>query len=88
VALRRSLPRHSPELRRNRLHHELHEHGVTHSPNIPIWWLGLVRGVAAQKVGARKMPLTEAALGVIGVFVFAAATARGRRSQRADSLAA
>jgi MFS family permease len=39
--------------------------------NFPLWWLGLLLGVAADKWGARVMLFTEAALGVVGVIVFA-----------------
>jgi PAT family beta-lactamase induction signal transducer AmpG len=39
--------------------------------NFPLWWLGLLLGVAAEKWGARRMLLTEAAFGVVGVGVFA-----------------
>ena len=35
--------------------------------NFPIWWLGLVLGVAAQRLGPRAMLLVEAAFGVLGV---------------------
>ncbi len=48
--------------------------------NFPIWWLGLVLGVAAEKWGPRGMLLTEAALGVLGIAVFFASTARVARS--------
>jgi hypothetical protein len=53
--------------------------------NFPIWWLGLLLGFAAQHWGARRMLLTEAAFGVIGVGVFAAATVRVRRSKLAEA---
>jgi MFS transporter, PAT family, beta-lactamase induction signal transducer AmpG len=39
--------------------------------NFPLWWLGLLLGVAADKWGARAMLLTEATFGVAGVIVFA-----------------
>jgi PAT family beta-lactamase induction signal transducer AmpG len=39
--------------------------------NFPLWWLGLLLGVVAQKWGARRMLFTEAAFGVAGVVVFA-----------------
>ena len=39
--------------------------------NFPLWWLGLLLGVVAEKWGARRMLFTEAAFGVIGVIVFA-----------------
>jgi hypothetical protein len=56
--------------------------------NFPIWWLGLLLGFAADKWGARKMLLTEAAFGVIGVALFVLTAARVRRSKLADSVAA
>ncbi|MDB4947061.1 MAG: hypothetical protein JWP97_6595 [Labilithrix sp.] len=39
--------------------------------NFPIWWLGLLLGVVAQRYGMRNMLLAEAGLGVAGVIVFA-----------------
>ncbi len=39
--------------------------------NFPLWWLGLVLGVAADKWGARTMLFTEAVFGVIGLVIFA-----------------
>jgi PAT family beta-lactamase induction signal transducer AmpG len=54
--------------------------------NFPIWWLGLLLGFAAQRWGARRMLLTEAALGVVGVALFAAASARVRRSKLAEGI--
>jgi len=54
--------------------------------NFPIWWLGLLLGVVAQRYGMRKMLLTEAALGVVGVAAFALATLRVRRSSLPDDL--
>ena len=48
--------------------------------NFPIWWLGLTLGVAADKWGARAMLFTEAGFAVVGVLLFAAITARVRRS--------
>jgi len=54
--------------------------------NFPIWWLGLLLGVVAQRYGMRKMLLTEAGLGVVGVAVFALATLRVRRSKLPDDL--
>ena len=48
--------------------------------NFPIWWLGLVLGLAADKWGARVMLLTEAGFGVLGVLLFAIVAARVRRS--------
>ena len=50
--------------------------------NFPIWWLGLLLGVAAQRYGMRKMLLTEAVLGVLGVIVFAVAVVRVRGPRR------
>ncbi|MBS2027961.1 MAG: MFS transporter [Deltaproteobacteria bacterium] len=58
--------------------------------NFPIWWLGLLLGWAADPAkGARHGPstmlLTEAALGVVGVIVFAVATkAAGARAAAAE----
>jgi MFS transporter, PAT family, beta-lactamase induction signal transducer AmpG len=49
--------------------------------NFPIWWLGLLLGLVAQRYGMRKMLLTEAVLGVLGVIVFATAVMRVRRSK-------
>jgi PAT family beta-lactamase induction signal transducer AmpG len=48
--------------------------------NFPLWWLGLLLGVAAEKWGARAMLFTEAALGVVGVIVFAFSARVVRRS--------
>lgn len=53
--------------------------------NFPIWWLGLLLGVAAQRWGARRMLLTEAALGVVGVAIFAVTTVRVSRSKLAEA---
>jgi PAT family beta-lactamase induction signal transducer AmpG len=53
--------------------------------NFPIWWLGLLLGLTADKLGARAMLLTEAGLGVLGVLVFAAAASRVRRSKLAEA---
>jgi hypothetical protein len=53
--------------------------------NFPIWWLGLVLGVAAQRLGVRRMLFTEAAFGVVGVLVFVAVVARVKRSKLPDS---
>jgi hypothetical protein len=38
--------------------------------NFPLWWLGLLLGVAAEKWGARRMLFTEAAIGAAGIVVF------------------
>jgi MFS family permease len=54
--------------------------------NFPIWWLGLVLGMAAQRWGARRMLLTEAAFGVLGVLAFALALSRVRRSKLPDAV--
>jgi PAT family beta-lactamase induction signal transducer AmpG len=54
--------------------------------NFPIWWLGLLLGFAADHWGARRMLLTEAALGVIGVALFALTAARVRRSKLAEAV--
>jgi len=51
--------------------------------NFPLWWLGLLLGVVAEKGGPRRMLFTEAALGVAGVAVFAV-TARLARPGAAD----
>ncbi|HSO32806.1 MAG TPA: hypothetical protein VLT33_09820, partial [Labilithrix sp.] len=56
--------------------------------NFPIWWLGLLLGVVAQRYGMRKMLLTEAVLGVVGVAVFAVARRQVRRSKLPDDLEA
>lgn len=42
--------------------------------NFPIWWLGLLLGWVADHHGASRMLLTEAALGVCGVLLFAGVT--------------
>jgi MFS transporter, PAT family, beta-lactamase induction signal transducer AmpG len=55
--------------------------------NFPIWWLGLLLGVVAQRYGMRKMLLTEAVLGVLGVIVFATAVLRVRRSKLPEAVA-
>jgi PAT family beta-lactamase induction signal transducer AmpG len=39
--------------------------------NFPLWWLGLLLGVAAERWDARRMLFTEAAFGVIGIVIFA-----------------
>jgi len=46
--------------------------------NFPIWWLGLLLGVVAEKRGPRRMLFTEAALGVAGVALFALAARLAR----------
>ncbi len=51
--------------------------------NFPLWWLGLVLGVAADRWGARAMLLTESAFGLVGVAIFAVAERRVRRSSLA-----
>lgn len=38
--------------------------------NFPLWWLGLLLGVAAERWGARRMLFTEALIGVAGIGVF------------------
>jgi predicted MFS family arabinose efflux permease len=53
--------------------------------NFPIWWLGLLLGVAAQHWGARRMLLVEAGFGVIGVAIFAASRVRVGRSKLAEA---
>jgi len=40
--------------------------------NFPTWWLGLLLGWTADHHGPRMMLMTEAGLGVVGVFVFVA----------------
>lgn len=54
--------------------------------NFPIWWLGLVLGVAAQHWGAGRMLLVEAGFGVLGVAIFAVSTLRVGRSKLAEAL--
>jgi PAT family beta-lactamase induction signal transducer AmpG len=39
--------------------------------NFPIWWLGLLLGYIADHSGPRAMLVTEAALGIFGVLLFA-----------------
>jgi PAT family beta-lactamase induction signal transducer AmpG len=51
--------------------------------NFPLWWLGLLLGVVAQRWGARRMLLTEAAFGLVGVVVFALSARLVRRSKLA-----
>ncbi|HSQ65963.1 MAG TPA: MFS transporter [Polyangiaceae bacterium] len=53
--------------------------------NFPIWWLGLLLGVTADRWGAGSMLLVEAAMGVVGVLIFAASVVRVRRSGLADA---
>jgi len=55
--------------------------------NFPIWWLGLVLGLAAQELNAQRMLFVEAGFGVLGVLVFLAVARRIARSKLADSLA-
>jgi hypothetical protein len=38
--------------------------------NFPLWWLGLLLGVAAERWGARAMLLTEAGFGLVAVTAF------------------
>lgn len=42
--------------------------------NFPIWWLGLLLGYTADHYGAANMLNAEAALGVLGVLLFATVT--------------
>lgn len=42
--------------------------------NFPIWWVGLLLGVVAQKLGPRAMLLSEAGLAVVGVALFGLAS--------------
>jgi PAT family beta-lactamase induction signal transducer AmpG len=52
--------------------------------NFPIWWLGLLLGYVAEKGGDRGAPLmlfAEAALGVVGVLVFAVAVTAVKRTK-------
>jgi hypothetical protein len=51
--------------------------------NFPLWWLGLLLGVAADRWGAQRMLFTEAAFGVVGVIVFAFSVRWVRRSKLA-----
>jgi MFS family permease len=53
--------------------------------NFPLWWLGLLLGVVAERWGARRMLLTEAAFGVAGVVVFAFTALAVRRSKLIQS---
>jgi MFS family permease len=48
--------------------------------NFPIWWVGLLLGYVADKGGAPLMLFTEAALGVVGVGIFAFAAKRIKRT--------
>jgi PAT family beta-lactamase induction signal transducer AmpG len=54
--------------------------------NFPLWWLGLALGFAAQRWGARRMLLAEAAFGVLGVAIFAVSNMRVSRSKLADAV--
>ncbi len=54
--------------------------------NFPLWWLGLLLGVAADKYGARGMLLVESVLGVVGVGIFVAVDRRVRRSSLPDQV--
>ena len=38
--------------------------------NFPLWWLGLLLGIVADRRGPRAMLITEAILGAVGVLVF------------------
>jgi MFS family permease len=49
--------------------------------NFPMWWLGLLLGLVAEKWGARRMLFTEAAFGVMGVIVLAFSVRLVRRSK-------
>jgi MFS family permease len=51
--------------------------------NFPIWWLGLLLGRVADTSGPSTMLYTEAALGAVGVAVFAAATRLVKRREGA-----
>jgi hypothetical protein len=51
--------------------------------NFPLWWLGLLLGVAAEKWDARRMLFTEAAFGVIGIVLFAFSSRLVARSKLA-----
>jgi MFS transporter, PAT family, beta-lactamase induction signal transducer AmpG len=54
--------------------------------NFPIWWLGLLLGFVAAKVGARAMLLTESLCGIAGVLLFAVAQARISRSSLPETV--
>lgn len=41
--------------------------------NFPFWWVGLVLGWTADRYGPRTMLLTETALGLVGIAIFAVA---------------
>ena len=49
--------------------------------NFPLWWLGLLLGVVAEKWDARRMLFTEAAFGVLGVIVLGFSARLVRRSR-------
>jgi len=51
--------------------------------NFPLWWLGLLLGVAAERWDARRMLFTEAAFGVAGIVVFALSVRLVARSKLA-----
>lgn len=52
--------------------------------NFPLWWLGLLLAWVAQKWGAPNMLLAEAALGVVGVAIFAVSARAVARSRLPD----
>lgn len=54
--------------------------------NFPIWWLGLLLGSVADTSGPEAMLLTEAALAVLGVGVFALSGKMIARTKLADTL--
>jgi MFS transporter, PAT family, beta-lactamase induction signal transducer AmpG len=52
--------------------------------NFPLWWLGIVLGIVAQKAGVRTMLLTDAAFGIVGVAIFAFAYSRIQKARFAS----
>jgi MFS transporter, PAT family, beta-lactamase induction signal transducer AmpG len=52
--------------------------------NFPLWWVGLLLGWVADRMGPTSMLLTEAGLGVLGVLVFAVSVYAVRHVRLAD----
>ena len=50
--------------------------------NFPIWWMGLLLGLVADKKGPRAMLFTEAALGIVGVVLFLIVNNRFRKGEK------
>jgi MFS transporter, PAT family, beta-lactamase induction signal transducer AmpG len=52
--------------------------------NFPLWWLGILLGMVAQKANVRAMLLTDASFGIVGVAIFAFAYSRIQKAQFAS----